>query len=250
MPRCRSTRPWPSARAGPPAQDRDHLHPAGERRAGLHPRGAVFWPAPRWSNRAPWHPRCARCRPTGAGQGLPARAPADHAPVPQPRAAVPTATTGAAVLWRQPGRCCRSWGRPKQQWLVRYGFVDKPAGAALGLQAGPPHDPRRFSELAVHGVTRYCVIDPPPELVHQSGMPSPRADCGDPLPRVARFSALRPVGQTTRPGPTKHDWRARARRAAGPATGHRAFKRLMLSWRAGASAQCGERPRRLPRQTA
>lgn len=53
-------------------------------------------------------------------------------------------------------------GRPKSQWLVRaYGFVDKPAGAALA-SFGPAHRITRekFNELVKQGVTRYCVIDP------------------------------------------------------------------------------------------
>lgn len=53
-------------------------------------------------------------------------------------------------------------GRPKAQWLVRaYGFVDKPAGAALASYS--PHHRitrERFNEIAKQGVTRYCVIDP------------------------------------------------------------------------------------------
>ena len=53
-------------------------------------------------------------------------------------------------------------GRPKAQWLVRaYGFVDKPAGAALS-SFGPEHriTRARFEEIARQGVTRYCSIDP------------------------------------------------------------------------------------------
>lgn len=53
-------------------------------------------------------------------------------------------------------------GRPKSQWLVRaYGFVDKPAGAALA-NYGPVHRITRekFKEIEKLGVTRYCVIDP------------------------------------------------------------------------------------------
>lgn len=53
-------------------------------------------------------------------------------------------------------------GRPKAQWLVRaYGFVDKPAGAALAT-FGPEHRITRekLRELERKGVTRYCVIDP------------------------------------------------------------------------------------------
>ena len=53
-------------------------------------------------------------------------------------------------------------GRPKSQWLVRaYGYVDKPAGAALA-NFGPAHriTRARFREIEKTGVTRYCVIDP------------------------------------------------------------------------------------------
>lgn len=53
-------------------------------------------------------------------------------------------------------------GRPKAQWLVRaYGFVDKPAGAALA-SFGAEHRITRakFDEIVKQGVTRYCVIDP------------------------------------------------------------------------------------------
>lgn len=53
-------------------------------------------------------------------------------------------------------------GRPKAQWLVRaYGYVDKPAGAALASY-GPVHriTRERFDEIAKAGVTRYCSIDP------------------------------------------------------------------------------------------
>jgi len=53
-------------------------------------------------------------------------------------------------------------GRPKAQWLVRaYGYVDKPAGAALASY-GPAHriTRARFNEIAKAGVTRYCCIDP------------------------------------------------------------------------------------------
>ncbi len=53
-------------------------------------------------------------------------------------------------------------GRPKAQWLVRaYGYVDKPAGAALA-SFGLAHriTRERWREIERAGVTRYCVIDP------------------------------------------------------------------------------------------
>lgn len=53
-------------------------------------------------------------------------------------------------------------GRPKAQWLVRaYGYVDRPAGAALA-SFGPEHRLTReeFDKVAKAGVTRYVSIDP------------------------------------------------------------------------------------------
>ena len=139
-------------------------------------------------------------------------------------------------------------GRPKQQWLVRaYGFVDKPAGAALA-NYGPAHrlTRERFNELAVHGVTRYCVIDP-----------------GHAKNWFIKWYAVTPRGWVIlyrewpdfqHYGPwaeppdraDKHDWRPGEAQRLGLQPGIERYKRLMLElegWRFDPSVESA--PRRL-----
>lgn len=133
-------------------------------------------------------------------------------------------------------------GRPKAQWLVRaYGYVDKPAGAALA-NFGPAHRITRekWKEIEKQGVTRYCVIDPGHAknwfikwyAVTPQGWRIVYREWPD-YPRFGEW-ALPPENAN------QHDWRPGEAQRLGLEPGIDRYKKLMMElegWRFEADAQ-------------